>query len=384
MFAELWAAGRNRDRVASLTTAARRRRQGAAFRRLGANRTSPKAPDGSAGQERTSNNTVHHGSRIAISVVAAFDARPGTPADVLSTIGGLSTTMVPTAAPSGRQGQLGVHRREVSADTAVKRSTVRNQQVSGSSPLAGSNRINNLQGLTGSAIAAVSALCRQMLRSSPQEPAPRGNIVNARDDATVEPPWRALPPFRPGLAVTHLLIGPRPRRAPSAAIRLSPGTSRNQSALSLRRHPRLRGQRCETPFSRSGCVQHSVTNHPTAGLPVPDNPPRVSVRHRRSLPATPGRERLAPLSGQPQPVAGRLRLVDQWPVGRRQPQLPPRGTAREARPPRRLPPLLQVHDDVQAVVRPNRASGARGSGAQFSIVAVVSPSVSRPDEALDR
>ena len=42
-----------------------------------------------------------------------------------------------------------------------------------------------------------------------------------------------------------------------------------------------------------------------------------------------------------------------------------------------------MHDDVQAVVRPNRASGARGSGSRFSIVAVVSPSGSRPYEALD-
>ena len=39
-----------------------------------------------------------------------------------------------------------------------------------------------------------------------------------------------------------------------------------------------------------------------------------------------------------------------------------------------------VHDDVHAVVRPNRASG---SGSRFSIVAVVSPSVSRSDEALN-
>ena len=49
----------------------------------------------------------------------------------------------------------------------------------------------------------------------------------------------------------------------------------------------------------------------------------------------------------------------------------------------RPPPLLHVHDDVHAVVRPNRASGARGSGSRFSIVAVVSPSGSRPYEALD-
>ena len=38
---------------------------------------------------------------------------------------------------------------------------------------------------------------------------------------------------------------------------------------------------------------------------------------------------------------------------------------------------------MHAVVRPNPASGARGSGVRFSIVAVVSPSVSRPDEAVD-
>ena len=89
---------------------------------------------------------------------------------------------------------------------------------------------------------------------------------------------------------------PRSRRTPSAAIRLSPGTSRHCGSGGI---PCLRGQRCETPFSRSGYVQHSVTNHPTAGLSIPVNPPRVSVQHRRSLPATPGRERLAPLSAEP-------------------------------------------------------------------------------------
>ena len=66
---------------------------------------------------------------------------------------------------------------------------LRNQQVSGSSPLAGSNRINNLQSLAGWAIVAVSALCRQITCTGPQEPALRGNIVNGCDGRPIGPPW---------------------------------------------------------------------------------------------------------------------------------------------------------------------------------------------------
>ena len=167
------------------------------------------------------------------------------------------------------------------------------------------------------------------------------------------------------------------------AVRRHTAQSWYQSALSLRRIPRLRGQRCEIPFSRSGYVQHGVTNHPTAGLSIPDNPPRVSARRRRSLPATLGRERLAPLSGQPQPVAGRLRLLISCHFGRRQPQHPPRETVREARPPRRLHRSSTYSTTSTAAVRPNRASGARGGGSRLSTVPVGSPSGSRPYEALD-
>ena len=69
-------------------------------------------------------------------------------------------------------------------------------------------------------------------------------------------------------------------------------------------------------------------NDATAALSLPDNPPRVGVRHRRSVPATRGhgkRQRLAPLSAQPQPVARRSTaylLIK--PFDRRQSQLPPR------------------------------------------------------------
>ena len=52
---------------------------------------------------------------------------------------------------------------------------IRNQQVSGSSPLAGSIIINNLQGFGEEEIAAVSALCGQIPSTGPQEPASRGN-----------------------------------------------------------------------------------------------------------------------------------------------------------------------------------------------------------------
>ena len=201
---------------------------------------------------------------------------------------------------------------------------LRNQQVSGSSPLAGSNRLNNLQGFSGigncGCVGTMWANRPLKASSSPQEPAPRGNIVNARDRRHRRAALAGVAALSTASGLHPSSHRPRSRRTPSATLRLSPGTSRHCRSGGI---PRLRGQRCETPCSRSGCVQHRVTNHPTTGLPVPDNPPRVSVRHRRSLPATPGRERLAPRSGQPQPLAGQLRLVDQLPFGRPQPQFPP-------------------------------------------------------------
>ena len=99
------------------------------------------------------------------------------------------------------------------------------------------------------------------------------------------------------------------RTYPSAAGRFGPGTSRPVAQAASR-----------------ACVVN--TNDPTAGLSITANPPRVSVRHRRSLPATRGhgkRQRLAPLSAQPQPVARRSTaslLIK--PFDRRQSQLPPR------------------------------------------------------------
>ena len=89
-----------------------------------------------------------------------------------------------------------------------------NQQVSGSSPLAGSNKINNLQSLAGSAIAAVSALCRQIPRIGPQEPAPRGNIVNGCDGRPVGPPW-------PRAVNNSSSIAVRCRRAAAVAGKVS-------------------------------------------------------------------------------------------------------------------------------------------------------------------
>ena len=82
-------------------------------------------------------------------------------------------------------------------------------------------------GLAGQAIAAVSALCRQIARSSPQEPAPRGNVANGPRPT---PPlsrlgWRCLPSTGSGRHPSP--HRPRSRRTPSAAIRLSPGTSRH-------------------------------------------------------------------------------------------------------------------------------------------------------------
>ena len=69
------------------------------------------------------------------------------------------------------------------------------------------------------------------------------------------------------------------------------------------------------------------------------------------------------------------------------------GVNRSSRPPRNGPrrpasaaPGLRsstCSTTSTADVRPNRASGARGSRFRFPIVAVVSPPVSRPDETLD-
>ena len=93
-------------------------------------------------------------------------------------------------------------------------SMIRNQQVSGSSPLAGSNRINNLQSLAGSAIVAVSALCRQMPRTGPQEPAPRSNIVHGCDGRPIGPPW-------PRAVNNSSSIAVRCRRAAAVAGKVS-------------------------------------------------------------------------------------------------------------------------------------------------------------------
>ena len=64
-------------------------------------------------------------------------------------------------------------------------------------------------------------------------------------------------------------------------------------------------------------------------------PPRPGANGSRRYPGNPN-----------QWCAGRLCLVDQLPFDQRQPQLPSRETAPEARHPRRLPPLLHVLDDI--------------------------------------
>ena len=91
---------------------------------------------------------------------------------------------------------------------------LRNQQVSGSSPLAGSNRINNLQSLAGWAIVAVSALCRQITCTGPQEPALRGNIVNGCDGCPIGPPWPRAVNNSSSIAVLCRRAAALPARCP--------------------------------------------------------------------------------------------------------------------------------------------------------------------------
>ena len=127
-------------------------------------------------------------------------------------------------------------------------------------------------------------------------------------------------PFRPGLAVTHLLIGRAPdvrHPPPYGSVLVTVGTAAPAASRAcVVNAPRLHSH-------EAGACSTASPTTPTAGLPVPANPPRVNVRHRRSLPARPGRERLAPRSGQPQPVAGRLRPIDQLPFGSASTAAPP-------------------------------------------------------------
>ena len=222
---------------------------------------------------------------------------------------------------------------------------IRNQQVSGSSPLAGSNRINNLKGLARSAIAAVSALCRH---PPPHRPARTSVARQHRERPRPTPPLsrrgRRCLPFdrvRPSPVFSSAAL----RTYPCAAERFGPGTSR--------------------PVAQAASHACAVnTNDPTAGLSIPANPPRVSVQHRRSLPATRGhgkRQRLAPLFAQ---TAARGSQVD-----RRQPQLPPR-----ERPPKPGTRGACYRSSTYSItcttaVRPRRANGPCGSGSRCSIVA---------------
>ena len=123
---------------------------------------------------------------------------------------------------------------------------------------------------------------------------------------------------------------PRSRRTPSAAIRLSlvpvgtvaPAASRACVVNAARLHSHDEAGTCSTasPTTRRRVCRYRPTR-------------LASASQHRSLPATPGRERLAPLSGQPQPVVRRsTAFVDQLPFDQRQPQLPPREARHPAAP----------------------------------------------------
>ncbi len=155
--------------------------------------------------------------------------------------------------------QFGPHRPDFSLDVPQ---LVLSQQVSGSSPLAGSNRINNLQGFRG---ISTCGCVGTMWANRPLKPARASTARQHRERPRPTPPLSRLG----GRCLPFDRVWPTPISSSATlqtyAVRrhtAQPGTSRHCRSGGI---PRLRGQHCETPFSRSGYVQHSVTNHPTAG-----------------------------------------------------------------------------------------------------------------------
>ena len=136
----------------------------------------------------------------------------------------------------------------------------RNQQVSGSSPLAGSNTINNLQGFGEEEIAAVSALCGQIPSTGPQEPAPRGNH---RDRPRATPPLSRLG----GRCLPFDRVWPSPIFGRAPDVRrpppCSPGTSRHCRSGGI---PRLRGQHQRRAGGSVGTGQPTSRQHPASSL----------------------------------------------------------------------------------------------------------------------
>ncbi len=159
---------------------------------------------------------------------------------------GLGSVAVPDRADADAVVDLGVHgvrqthleRLAVvySSPARAERSTVRNQQVSGSSPLAGSNRINNLQEFRG---VSTCGCVGTMWANRPLKPARASTARQHRERPRPTPPLRrprrAVPFFRPRQAVTRLLIGRAPdgrTHPPSSSSVLVPvGTDAQAASL---------------------------------------------------------------------------------------------------------------------------------------------------------
>ncbi len=179
---------------------------------------------------------------------------------------------------------------------------IRNQQVSGSSPLSGSNRINNLQGFRG---ISTCDCVGTMWANRPLKPARASTARQHRERPRPTPPLSRLGgrclPFD-NVWPSPSSHWPRSRRTPSAAIRLSPGTSRHCRSGGI---PRLRGNAarlhsqeagtCSTasPTTRRRVCRYRPTRLASASGIVAPFPPRTGANGSRRYP------------GNPQPVVRR-------------------------------------------------------------------------------
>ena len=184
-------------------------------------------------------------------------------------------------------------------------------------------------------------------------------------DATVEPPWRALPPFRQRLAVTIFSLA----ALQTYAVRRHTAQSWYQSALWLRRHLALamvnaarlyshEAGACSTasPTTRRRVCRYRPTRLASAPGVVASFPPRSGANGSRRYPGNPNQWQV-----------DCVLLISCHLVGVNRSSRP-RETVREARPPRHLPPLLHVLDDVHRRRPPE--PGQRCSRQRIPIVVV--------------
>ena len=193
-----------------------------------------------------------------------------------------------------------------------------------------------------------------------------------------------MPPFRPGLAdglaVTHLFIGRAPdvRRPPpygSALVpvgTVAPAASRACVVNAARLHSHEAGT-CSTasPSTRRRVCRYRPTRLASAPGVVAPFPPRSGANGSRRYPGNPNQWQV-----------DCVLLISCHLVGVNRNSRPAKRPAK-----RGLRGACHRSSTCSttstAVVRPNRASGARGSGSRLSTVPVGSPSGSRPYEALD-